>query len=57
VVIPHVVPPEFVGQPRNLARFLVGYENAVNAVNSIHNEYTTGTPAVVARPARDEPTD
>jgi hypothetical protein len=58
VVTPHApAPPEFEGQPRNLARFLIGYENAVNTANSIHTEYTTGTPVRVARPARDEPTD
>ena len=54
VVTPHASPPpEIVGLPRNQARFIIGYENAVNIISEIHTSYTTGP--TTFRPARDDP--
>lgn len=49
-------PAELLNVSRNTARWQVGWENAINTINEIHNTFTTGSSPIVKRAARDEPT-
>ena len=53
--VPRAPPPaSLLALPRNLARFLIGYEDAVNTINKIRDEYET-VPTSQSTPELAEP--